>query len=159
MPVSKKRKKSDPPKEPQQSQNPNKAPIHNSTYATMVGIAVALAATGWMIFGDGPEDATIPVTVPKLSPQAEKGEVTFKRVCIECHGENAGGSKNGPPLINPFYNPAHHADIAFVNAIRHGVRQHHWKFGNMPPQPDVKPDESADLIAYIRELQRANGIY
>lgn len=157
MPVSKKRKKSETPQAPQQ--NTNKAPIHRSTYATMVGIAIALVATGWMIFGDGPEDATIPVTVPKLSPQALKGEQTFKRICIECHGENAGGSKKGPPLINPYYKPSHHADIAFVNAIRQGVRQHHWKFGNMPPQPDVKPGETTPLIAYIREIQRTNGIY
>lgn len=159
MPVSKKRKKPAKPQEPRVQASPSpKAGIHRSTYTTMAGIAVALVAVGWLIFSGGPEDARIQVIVPELSARAEKGKETFNRICIACHGEHAAGSKSGPPLIDPFYRPSHHGDGSFVTAIRRGVRQHHWKFGSMPPQPKVKADETSDLIAYIREIQRANGI-
>ncbi len=158
MPVRKKRKKSDS-GEASQGSTPPKTVIHRSTLTTMAGIAIALGLVGWMIFGGGAKDATIKVIVPSLSAQAQKGEQTFDRVCLKCHGKNVGGSTNGPPLIDPFYRPDHHADAAFVSAITRGVRQHHWKFGPMPPQPAVKAAEIADLIVYIREMQQANGVY
>ncbi|NQU56846.1 MAG: c-type cytochrome [Rhodospirillales bacterium] len=158
MPVSKKRKKS----EATTGAGPEAAPktvIHRSTFTTMAGIAVALGLVGWLIFGGGSKDTTIKVIVPELSAKAEKGKATFERVCLRCHGVNVGGSNNGPPLVDPFYRSSHHADAAFVSAITRGVRQHHWKFGPMPPQPGVKAAEIADLIAYIREIQQANGVY
>ncbi len=158
MPVSKKRKKSDDREKPQGPALP-KTVIHRSTLTTMAGIALALGLVGWMIFGGGQGSTTIDVIVPSLSVQAQKGGQTFDRVCKKCHGENVGGSTNGPPLIDPFYRPDHHADAAFRSAISRGVRQHHWKFGPMPPQPNVKPAEIADLIAYIREMQQANGVF
>jgi len=132
--------------------------IHRSTKMTMVGIAVALALVGWLIVGSGPKDETVTVSVPALSATASKGALTFKRVCSDCHGDNAAGSKKGPPLVHPYYRPGHHADGAIRNAIAGGVRPHHWKFGPMPAQPDVEATEIQPLIAYIREMQRANGI-
>jgi len=158
MPVSKKRKKSDSGGASQNGTAP-KTVIHRSTFTTMAGIAVALGLVGWMIFGGDSKDATIKVIVPDLSPRAQKGAQTFERVCMKCHGTNLAGSKNGPPLVDPFYRPGHHADASFVSAITGGVRQHHWKFGPMPSQPKVKGAEIADLIAYIREVQQANGVF
>lgn len=158
MPVSKKRKKSDDGEKPQ-SPTPPETVIHRSTLTTMVGIAIALGLVGCLIFGGGQKSTTIAVIVPSLSAQGQKGAQTFDRVCLKCHGKNIGGSTNGPSLIDPFYRPDHHADAAFRSAIAHGVRQHHWKFGPMPPQPGVKAAEIADLIAYIREMQQANGVF
>jgi len=132
--------------------------IHRSTKTTMIGIVVALGLVGWLIIGPETEDHTVSVIVPTLSETASAGEKTFNRVCVDCHGENAGGSSDGPPLIHPFYRPGHHANGAIVNAISKGVRQHHWKFGPMPTQPKVMQEEVRPLIAYIREVQRANGI-
>ena len=120
---------------------------------------MALAAVGWLIFGGGPDNAAIQVIVPKLSVEAQAGLQTFERVCQKCHGENLAGSNSGPPLVDPFYKPAHHGDGSIVSAIRKGVRQHHWKFGPMPPQPDVKAAEIPALTTYIREIQRANGVF
>jgi len=157
MPVSKKRKKSAASQPAQQQASPS-TPIHRSTITTMIGIAIAIVIVGWLIFGGGPENATIKVIVPKLSAQAIQGEQTYERVCLKCHGKNVAGSNNGPPLVDPFYRPSHHSDGAFINAITGGVRQHHWKFGPMPPQPQVKQEEITDLITYIREIQRANGV-
>lgn len=158
MPASKKRKKSPTPGNRQTREAPKTA-IHRSTFTTMAGIAVALGLVGWMIFGGGSNDATIKVIVPQLSPIAQKGKQTFDRVCLRCHGLNVSGSTNGPPLVEPFYRSNHHADASFISAMTRGVRQHHWKFGPMPPQPQVKSAEYPNLIAYIREVQRANGLF
>ena len=52
----------------------------------------------------------------------------------------------------------HHADEAFFMAAKFGVRQHHWRFGDMPAQPQVPKEDVANIARYIRELQVANGI-
>ena len=56
------------------------------------------------------------------------------------------------------YRPGHHGDAAFAMAVRNGVRQHHWRFGNMPPQPQVSDRELKAIVRYVREMQIANGI-
>ncbi len=100
------------------------------------------------------------VRVPALSGQASAGKLAYDADCASCHGANAaGGGDKGPPLVHDIYNPGHHADEAFVLAVRSGVRQHHWRFGNMPPQPEVGSEEITAIVRYIRELQRANGIF
>ncbi|TNC04187.1 MULTISPECIES: c-type cytochrome [Paracoccus] len=102
----------------------------------------------------------VTVNVPSsLSLPAAKGRTAFDTNCASCHGENASGRDGiGPPLIDPIYRPGHHADIAFELAARTGARQHHWTFGNMPPTEGVTDADLAVIIAYIREIQRANGI-
>lgn len=98
------------------------------------------------------------VTVPQLSGVAASGKVVFDRNCVACHGANAAGGQGGPPLVHKIYEPGHHADISFVLAVKNGVRQHHWSFGSMPPIPGVSEAEVEQIIAYVRTLQRANGI-
>ena len=100
------------------------------------------------------------VNVPSLSGAALAGEQSFNANCSACHGTNAAGKEGlAPPLIHKIYEPSHHGDMAFVLAAKQGVRQHHWPFGNMPPIPDVSDQQIADIITYIRTLQRANGIH
>jgi mono/diheme cytochrome c family protein len=99
-----------------------------------------------------------PVRVPELSANAQAGRRAFDLYCARCHGEHAAGGPAGPPLIHRTYGPAHHADIAFELAVRRGVRAHHARFGDMPPQPAVTADEVVQITRYVRELQRANGI-
>jgi hypothetical protein len=57
------------------------------------------------------------------------------------------------------YHTNHHAAAAFLLAAKRGVPQHHWTFGNMPPQPQVGDRSLQQIIAYVRELQQANRIY
>ena len=76
-----------------------------------------------------------------------------------CHGENATGTEQGPPLVHKIYEPGHHADASFYRAVERGVRSHHWPFGNMPPIPGVSRKDVTRILAFVRELQRANGIY
>jgi len=104
------------------------------------------------------ETGLVDVRLPRLSPVAARGQSAFDRTCAACHGKNAAGSDQGPPLIHDIYNPGHHGDASFFFAAKRGVPRHHWDFGDMPPQPQVSDDEVASIIRYVRELQKANGI-
>jgi hypothetical protein len=52
----------------------------------------------------------------------------------------------------------YHGDEAFQRAAALGVRTHHWPFGDMPSVESINRAEVTMIIAYIRELQRANEI-
>jgi len=126
-------------------------------YLVAALVLVAGGAFAWWQWGG--RGNTVTVTVPALSPLAKTGERAFAADCARCHGVNGAGTDRGPPLIHDLYNPGHHPDAAFVRAVRYGVRQHHWPYGNMPPRPEVSDAELAAIIRYVRELQRANGIH
>ena len=119
------------------------------------GVVVLVAAIVWRW---QPEPIGGAMRIPELSAEAQAGKRAFGLFCAHCHGEHAGGSVAGPPLVHPTYRPAHHADVAFELAVRRGVRAHHWRFGDMRPDPTVSPVDIAQITRYVRELQRANGI-
>jgi len=119
--------------------------------------AAAIAAIGggaWTVLSPdaGTSGAGRPlaqVKVPSLSPVAKAGQAVFEANCAACHGDNAAGRDGaGPPLVHRIYEPN-----------RQGVRSHHWPFGNMPPIGTVSDDDVALIVAYVRELQRANGVF
>lgn len=93
-----------------------------------------------------------------LSADQSRGRLAFNTMCAECHGRDALGGDGGPPLVHKIYEPSHHADGAFYRAVQAGVQQHHWGFGNMPPQHEVSQAQVADIIDYVRAAQRQNGI-
>jgi mono/diheme cytochrome c family protein len=95
-----------------------------------------------------------------LSQNAQIGQLGFEAKCAACHGVNAAGQDGvAPPLVHIIYEPSHHGDEAFQRAAAMGVRGHHWPFGDMPPVEGVTRGDVTMIIAYIRELQRANGIH
>ncbi|HEX6960052.1 MAG TPA: cytochrome c [Ferrovibrio sp.] len=94
----------------------------------------------------------------QFSVPARFGRIAFDKACAACHGDWGSGTDKGPPLIHRIYEPSHHADIAFTLAVQRGARQHHWNFGDMPPQPQVTPEEIRAIIRFVREVQEANGI-
>ena len=49
-------------------------------------------------------------------------------------------------------------DEAFQRAVANGVRAHHWPFGSMPPVEGLTRGDVQMIVAYVREMQRANGI-
>ena len=100
----------------------------------------------------------VDVKVGDLSVIASKGQMVFNTNCAQCHGVDAAGGVGGPPLIHNIYNPGHHANEAFIRAVRNGVRQHHWQFGDMPSQPQVAFGDMVFLLKFIREVQQQNGI-
>ncbi len=112
-------------------------------------------------YEDASSGAEIPVavTVPELSEKARAGEAVFNGNCAACHGVNAAGTTLGPPLVHRIYEPNHHQDFSFRSAVQNGVVAHHWQFGNMLPVPTVAEEDIERIICYVRELQRANGIF
>lgn len=83
----------------------------------------------------------------------------FNQRCAVCHGQNATGSTQGPPLVHRIYEPGHHSDMSFLLAVRRGVRAHHWRFGNMAPVPGLSEADVREVVRYVRALQRAKGIH
>lgn len=120
---------------------------------TMLILMLASAA-----FADH-ENGHVDVEVGELTPRATVGQLKFNEICAACHGFNGQGSKIGPPLIHNIYNPGHHGNNAFSQAVLKGVQQHHWSYGNMPPQRQVGFSDMANIMAFIREVQVQNEIY
>ncbi len=91
---------------------------------------------------------------PDFVADATQGRTLYSTNCSSCHGTTGSGTKNGPPLIHKIYDSSHHADIAFHWAVRDGVKPHHWNFGEMPKIPNLSPDATGHIIAYVRNEQK-----
>jgi len=137
----------------------------------IVGFAVlATAGIGYLIVGsnvrdgvqsvDASSEALVEISLPeKLSANAMLGKAAFEAKCASCHGENAVGQDGvAPPLVHRIYEPSHHGDESFQRAAALGVRSHHWRFGDMPPTKGLTRADVSMIVAYVRELQQANGI-
>ena len=96
---------------------------------------------------------------PDLSGALATGKFAFTVKCAACHGDRGQGTEKGPPFLSKIYHPGHHGDAAFRNAARNGARAHHWKFGDMPPVEGVTDAQIDQIIAYVRALQQANGLF
>ncbi len=125
--------------------------------------AVALVVIGGAYFflSRNPANVVLPVEdiiVPQFSAEAAAGEVVFNGSCAACHGVNAAGTALGPALVSKIYQTRIHADFALRAAMENGVTPHHGRYAPMPPQEQITEAEVEILIAYIRELQQANGI-
>ena len=125
-------------------------------------VILAAATAGAVLLAlrlpESANDAKHRVHMPILSELGRSGKAAFDSNCAECHGQNGSGSDKGPPLIHRVYHPGHHGDAAFALAIKVGVRQHHWRFGDMPAQPKVADEQVAAIVRFVREVQTANGI-
>ncbi len=91
-------------------------------------------------------------------PTVYHGDESFQNRCAVCHGQQADGTATGPPLVNRLYEIGHHPNFSFHNAVNKGVIAHHWNFGDMPPIPNVPPEEIDAIICHVRDLQRTEGI-
>ncbi len=140
--------------------------------AILLVLAVLAVLAGNYMFGgsgreagteaqNGPDGAPmVEIVLPAaLSAAAQAGKRLYDEKCVSCHGRNAVGQEEvAPPLVHIIYEPGHHGDESFQRAVALGVRAHHWRFGNMAPVEGLTREDVALIVAYIRELQRANGI-
>ena len=132
--------------------------------AILLLLAAAIGVAGYLYLGEYDNEGAGPpladVGVPgTLSARAELGKKTYEANCASCHGRNAAGRGGvAPPLVHVVYEPGHHGDESFQRAVARGVRAHHWRFGDMPPVEGLTRRDVAGIVAYVRELQRANGI-
>ena len=151
--------------------------MNSKTVTVAIAFIAAFVGVGWWLFAPGGNEQNptaasdavavaqgspmVEVQVPEtLSGQAQIGQRGFEGLCAQCHGENAAGRQGiGPALVHRIYEPSHHADDSFQRAVALGVRSHHWRFGDMPPVEGLTRGDVAMVVAYIREIQRANGIF
>ena len=122
-----------------------------AAFALAIAIPIIVMAAGCASGGDGE-------TVAVAAPDADRGAELYAASCALCHGERGVGTQTGPPLVHVTYEPGHHPDASFRNAVKNGVVSHHWNFGNMPPRPELSDGDIDDVIAYVRALQREAGI-
>ncbi|MFV1490770.1 c-type cytochrome [Phaeobacter sp. JH72H1] len=143
-------------------------------WAAIFFALIAVSAAGWYILQPThsqtstqtdermalPAGALATVRLPlSFTEQEQIGKRAYGAACATCHGVNGQGQDGvAPPLVHKIYEPGHHGDMAFVLAAQNGVRAHHWKFGNMPAVEGVTRAEVLNIVAYIRALQRENGI-
>jgi len=111
----------------------------------------------WDGTDDGPRRKSyliLDVRNPLLSPLAWEGSALYREQCGSCHGKTTGGTMKGPPLV--VYDAEHFDDESFYTAIRKGVKQQHWNFGDMPPVTGLTEEQVRKIIAYVRETQIAD---
>ena len=125
----------------------------------MASVAVlSLASLVMVAAGAQAQTAGVPTPNSGLMPNPAKGKGLFAQKCASCHGVDLKGTGTGPAFLHRVYEPSHHGDAAFQNAVANGVRAHHWKFGNMSPVKGLTPADVAHITAYIRMEQRKAGI-
>jgi mono/diheme cytochrome c family protein len=117
-------------------------------------VAVLFACRG----GEREREVLARITLPPTPAEHREGDSLFTANCASCHGESGRGSAQGPPLLHVIYEPSHHSDAAFVLATQRGVVAHHWRFGDMPPQPHLDTATLRKITAYVRWAQREVGI-
>lgn len=133
--------------------------MSKTTFAALaIALVMALSAAG-CASGDGANGRGESAAGVAPSPDADKGAALFAASCALCHGERGVGTQTGPPLVHQIYEPGHHSDDSFRNAMKNGVVSHHWNFGNMPARPELSDGDIEDIIAYVRAIQREAGIY
>jgi cytochrome c553 len=123
-------------------------------------IAVMILGGGVLFLQSKPSTSTVHLEVyaPELQGLEVKGSELFAANCASCHGPNAAGSEKGPPFVHKVYAKDHHVDGSFYNAVKRGVQAHHWPYGNMPAVEGVSDDDVTAIVAYVRKVQRANGM-
>ena len=117
-------------------------------------VAVTMSCRG----SERERDVLARVELPPTPEEHRQGDSLFTVNCASCHGQSGRGTAQGPPLLHIIYEPSHHSDAAFVLATRNGVAAHHWRFGNMPPQPQIDSVSLRKIIGYVRWAQREVGI-
>ena len=86
------------------------------------------------------------------------GPSLYAQACASCHGADLAGTNKGPPFLDAIYRPGHHADPAFLLAVRRGARSHHWNFGDMPPVEGLTDEHVAAIVEFVRARQVEAGI-
>lgn len=106
----------------------------------------------------GGDDVVAADPVALAGGDVAEGEELYARNCVACHGVEGGGTASGPPFVHEVYVPSHHGDESFRSAVRNGVMAHHWEFGPMPPVQGLDDQDIADIVAYVRAVQREAGL-
>lgn len=103
------------------------------------------AASGrWSGFNPGPAPAEV-----------HRGEVVFNTFCLSCHGlHGTGAAGAGPALLDSIFASERVSDEAMIIAMDRGSSQRYFNLGAMPPVQRLTREDAAQVVAYVRWLQR-----
>ncbi len=127
-----------------------------------VALGIAGLAAAAVLAGCSDSDAASPTTTASSAESdgggsAGDGAALYAESCALCHGADLRGSAMGPSHLSQVYEPGHHSDDSFRNAVANGSPAHHWDFGDMPPVPGLSDDEVDAIIAFVRQQQETHG--
>jgi len=117
-----------------------------------MAVAVAALGVGLGACGSGDGDTTA-----EESGLVAVGADVYAESCASCHGADLRGTDKGPSHLSIVYEPNHHTDESFRNAIANGAPQHHWNFGDMEPVDGLTDEEVEAVIAFVRAEQERQG--
>ena len=118
--------------------------------ARVLGLSIAGMLLSIVGCGDGSSEGS-------SDAGATSGEALYGEHCASCHGADLRGTSKGPSHLSLVYEPGHHPDESFRAAVRQGVRQHHWDFGDMPAIEGLSDVEVGRIIAFVRSAQETEG--
>lgn len=131
--------------------------IARGAFATLAVAAVLAVGSRSLVDAANAPTAADLESQPALtaSPDLARGEAVYRANCASCHGLDArgGGAVATQPAAGPLLAPVRRtSDAELSYRIAYGVAG--------TPMPSfaglLTPDERADLIAYLRELARAD---
>ena len=82
------------------------------------------------------------------------GLALYNGHCLSCHGIEGRGTDRGPALVHPLYGLENLSDQAFTQAVFYGAPQRHFRFGPMEAIKALKQVEIAQILAYVRAVQK-----
>ena len=92
----------------------------------------------------------------KLNPMASDptapaaGKILYAEHCVECHGQNAGGTRRGPSLLRDRVQNAPQGSVFWV--ITNGVVYHGMPVWSKLPEP-----ERWQIVSYLKSLGSSPG--
>ena len=119
----------------------------------MAALAAIFILSGCATPGNG-GDTALPAPDPDLVAAGAELHATS---CASCHGVDLRGTDRGPSHLSEIYEPNHHADGAFLLAVRRGVAPHHWSFGPMPVIEGLSDADVEAIVAFVRDAQGREG--
>lgn len=127
--------------------------------AARIGITLAAALAAPTLVAT-PHLASSPETaVPrqhearKFSQLAVAGMRLYVSHCEDCHGRNGVGTEKGPSLHYEIYHAPNLGQVAFHTAVKHGVQESRWEYGDMP-KSNLSFNEIEQVARYVRDVQR-----
>ena len=120
----------------------------------MVGAGALVGIRLWMIYRARPTRVRLwvcPSCRRRLGLVSWRTSVAVRRVTAKSARAHRTGRRSDLPARPPRGRGLRAGGAA-------GVRAHHWRFEDMPPQPTVLTAAVAEVTRFTRELQQAEGI-
>lgn len=99
-------------------------------------------------------EARYPHVLPRGEPRgsaAWRGLALFRRDCIACHSLNGEGGTVGPDLNVPRSIVEYRPESQIRAYVRNPAA---FRYGSMPPNPQLSESELDDLLAYLRAMRK-----